>query len=113
MKIRPKTTNATNGRAGKRSAGLGAALAPVVVDYYALRWRKNPSACPSALRFFVGLPHPFITRARLRETLAPRPGERVLEPGREQATRDRRMIPGVLYCESARYGCELPASCPG
>lgn len=48
---------------------------------YALWWRKNPSACPYTLRFFVGLPHPFITRARLREILAPHPGERVLEVG--------------------------------
>jgi ubiquinone/menaquinone biosynthesis C-methylase UbiE len=44
-------------------------------------WRRNPSACPYGLRFFVGLPHPFITRARLREILAPKPGERVLEVG--------------------------------
>lgn len=44
-------------------------------------WRKNPSACPYGLRFFLELPHPFITRSRLREVLAPRPGERVLEIG--------------------------------
>jgi ubiquinone/menaquinone biosynthesis C-methylase UbiE len=47
----------------------------------ALWWRRNPSACPYGLRFFIELPHPFITRARLREILAPRPGDRVLEVG--------------------------------
>ena len=70
---------------GQRSARLlltvalsGAALAILA---YALWWRRNPSACPYALRFFVELPHPFITRARLREILAPEPGQRVLEVG--------------------------------
>jgi ubiquinone/menaquinone biosynthesis C-methylase UbiE len=43
--------------------------------------RKNPSACPYSLRFFVEGPHPGITRGRLLEILAPRPGERVLEVG--------------------------------
>jgi ubiquinone/menaquinone biosynthesis C-methylase UbiE len=44
-------------------------------------WRKNPSACPYGQRFWVEAPHPFITRQRLRETLEPLPGERVLEIG--------------------------------
>jgi ubiquinone/menaquinone biosynthesis C-methylase UbiE len=44
-------------------------------------WRKNPSACPYGQRFWVEAPHPFITRARLREVLEPQPGERVLEIG--------------------------------
>jgi ubiquinone/menaquinone biosynthesis C-methylase UbiE len=44
-------------------------------------WRKNPSACPYGQRYWVEAPHPFITRERLRETLAPQPGERVLEIG--------------------------------
>jgi len=47
----------------------------------ALWWRKNPSACPYGQRFWVEAPHPFITRDRLREILAPEPGERVLEVG--------------------------------
>jgi ubiquinone/menaquinone biosynthesis C-methylase UbiE len=47
----------------------------------ALWWRKNPSACPYNQRFWVQAPHPLITRARLREALAPQPGERVLEVG--------------------------------
>jgi ubiquinone/menaquinone biosynthesis C-methylase UbiE len=47
----------------------------------ALWWRKNPSACPYGQRFWVEVPHPVITRDRLREVLAPAPGERVLEIG--------------------------------
>ena len=57
-------------------AGLAAAIAGA-----ALWWRKNPSACPYGQRFWVEAPHPFITRAKLREALAPRPGEKVLEVG--------------------------------
>ena len=59
------------------TAGLiGAALLGVV-----LRWRRDPSACPYGLRFSLEWPHPFITRPRLREILAPESGERVLEVG--------------------------------
>ena len=47
----------------------------------ALYWRRNPSACPYNQRFWVEAPHPFITRARLREILEPVAGERVLEVG--------------------------------
>ena len=47
----------------------------------ALYWRRNPSACPYNQRFWIEAPHPFITRARLREILEPMPGERVLEVG--------------------------------
>jgi ubiquinone/menaquinone biosynthesis C-methylase UbiE len=47
----------------------------------AVRWRRNPSACPYNQRFWVEAPHPFITRDRLREALAPRAGERLLEVG--------------------------------
>jgi protein-L-isoaspartate O-methyltransferase len=47
----------------------------------ALWWRKNPSACPYSQRFWVEAPHPLITRARLKETLEPKPGERILEVG--------------------------------
>jgi ubiquinone/menaquinone biosynthesis C-methylase UbiE len=56
------------------------AIAAAVVGV-ALWWRKNPSACPYGQRFWVEAPHPFITRSRLRETLSPLPGERVLEVG--------------------------------
>jgi ubiquinone/menaquinone biosynthesis C-methylase UbiE len=47
----------------------------------ALWWRKNPSACPYGQRFWVEAPHPLITRERLRETLEPEAGERILEIG--------------------------------
>jgi ubiquinone/menaquinone biosynthesis C-methylase UbiE len=47
----------------------------------ALWWRRNPSACPYSQRFWVQPPHPFVTRARLREALDPQPGDRVLEIG--------------------------------
>lgn len=57
---------------------FGAALA---VAGAAVWWRKNPSACPYGQRFWVEAPHPFITRARLREILEAREGERVLEVG--------------------------------
>lgn len=47
----------------------------------ALWWRKNPSACPYGQRFWVEVPHPVITRDRLREVLRPASGERLLEIG--------------------------------
>jgi ubiquinone/menaquinone biosynthesis C-methylase UbiE len=56
-----------------------AALAAMAVA--ALWWRKHPSACPYAQRFWVEAPHPFITRNRLRAALAPRSGQAVLEVG--------------------------------
>jgi protein-L-isoaspartate O-methyltransferase len=58
-----------------------AILAVVAIVGAALWWRRNPSACPYSQRFWVDAPHPLITRARLRELLAPEPGERVLEIG--------------------------------
>jgi ubiquinone/menaquinone biosynthesis C-methylase UbiE len=61
-----------------RGVALGAALALVGA---AVWWRRNPSACPYGQRFWVEAPHPFITRARLAEALAPAPGERLLEVG--------------------------------
>lgn len=47
----------------------------------AIRWRRNPSACPYNQRLWIQAPHPLITRRRLQEILAPSPGERVLEVG--------------------------------
>jgi SAM-dependent methyltransferase len=57
-------------------------LVPVTATVAAaLWWRRNPSACPYGQRFWVEAPHPLITRTRLRETLSPLAGERVLEIG--------------------------------
>jgi SAM-dependent methyltransferase len=61
-----------------RTALAAAALATLGA---ALWWRKNPSACPYSQRFWVEAPHPIITRERLRQVLAPAPGERLLEIG--------------------------------
>jgi ubiquinone/menaquinone biosynthesis C-methylase UbiE len=63
-------------RARTLAAAVGGAVGAV-----ALWWRRHPSACPYSQRFWVEAPHPFITRARLREILEPRAGERVLEVG--------------------------------
>jgi ubiquinone/menaquinone biosynthesis C-methylase UbiE len=57
------------------------ALAAAALVAAAVWWRRNPSACPYSQRFWVQAPHPFITRDRLREVLAPELGERVLEIG--------------------------------
>jgi SAM-dependent methyltransferase len=64
---------------GKLALAALAALAAGAAA--ALWWRKNPSACPYGQRFWVEAPHPLITRARLRETLAVAEGERILEIG--------------------------------
>lgn len=64
--MRPRTALAAAG-----AATLGAAL----------WWRKNPSACPYGQRLWVEVPHPVITRDRLREVLDPAPDERILEIG--------------------------------
>jgi ubiquinone/menaquinone biosynthesis C-methylase UbiE len=58
---------------------LGAAAGATLAA--ALWWRKNPSACPYGQRFWVEVPHPVITRDRLRTVLSPAPGERLLELG--------------------------------
>jgi ubiquinone/menaquinone biosynthesis C-methylase UbiE len=58
-----------------------ALLAALGLAAAALRWRRNPSACPYSQRFWVDAPHPLITRPRLRAVLDPRPGERLLEVG--------------------------------
>jgi ubiquinone/menaquinone biosynthesis C-methylase UbiE len=63
-----------------RARGVAGILAGAVLAA-ALWWRRHPSACPYNQRFWVQAPHPLITRERLRETLAPAPGERVLEVG--------------------------------
>jgi ubiquinone/menaquinone biosynthesis C-methylase UbiE len=61
---------------GKLALAVAAALVAA-----ALWWRRHPSACPYSQRLWVQAPHPFITRERLREVLAPAAGERILEVG--------------------------------
>jgi ubiquinone/menaquinone biosynthesis C-methylase UbiE len=63
------------------SVGRLLLLGAAAVTAAAVWWRRNPSACPNSQRFWVQAPHPLITRERLRETLDPEPGERVLELG--------------------------------
>ena len=64
-------------RAVRRLLVLGA------VGYLARGYwmRTHPSAMPYTQRLFTELPHPFITRGRLRDVLEPRPGEHALEIG--------------------------------
>jgi SAM-dependent methyltransferase len=57
------------------------AAAGAAVIGAALWWRSHPTACPYNQRFWVNAPHPLITRPRLRDALAPQPGERLLEVG--------------------------------
>ena len=65
----------------KSIAGVVAGIVGAALLGTVFWWRRHPSACPYGLRFSLELPHPFITRSRLREILAPRPGERLLEVG--------------------------------
>jgi SAM-dependent methyltransferase len=64
-----------------RCARTGVLLGTAALIGAMLWWRRHPSACPYSQRFWLAPPHPFITRARLREILQPRPGERALEIG--------------------------------
>lgn len=61
------------------AAAIGVAAAAALGGV--LWWRRNPSACPYSQRFWVAAPHPVVTRRRVLEALAPRPGERLLEVG--------------------------------
>jgi len=65
-------------RDGIKRVGLLAGAAALAGGLW---WRRHPSACPYSQRLWVELPHPLITRTRLREALAPQPGERLLEVG--------------------------------
>jgi ubiquinone/menaquinone biosynthesis C-methylase UbiE len=65
----------------KRTAGVAAGIAGAALLGVGLWWRRHPSSCPYGLRLSLELPHPFLTRPRLREILAPKPGEKVLEVG--------------------------------
>lgn len=48
---------------------------------YVVQQRRDPSACPYSQRFSLDLPHPGVSRIRLREMLSPESGQRVLEVG--------------------------------
>ena len=61
-----------------RTVLLVGGLVAAGISYWS---RKNPSACPYAMRFLVQGPHPGIPREGLLEALSPRPGERILEIG--------------------------------
>jgi SAM-dependent methyltransferase len=64
---------------------IGRLTAPLAVGGAALAaglwWRKHPSPCPYALRIWVQVPHPVISRSRLKRLLEPQPSERILEIG--------------------------------
>jgi ubiquinone/menaquinone biosynthesis C-methylase UbiE len=60
---------------------LAPAAGVVALAAAALWWRRHPSACPYGQRFWVEVPHPFITRSRLRDALEPHSAERLLEVG--------------------------------
>jgi ubiquinone/menaquinone biosynthesis C-methylase UbiE len=62
---------------------IGAVLAggTLLLAYRAIRWCKDPSACPYSQRLWAELPRPFLSRRRLWWILAPQPGQRVLEVG--------------------------------
>jgi ubiquinone/menaquinone biosynthesis C-methylase UbiE len=68
-------------RRQRKGPRLAVALAAGGLLAGGLWWRRHPSACPYGQRFWVEAPHPFITRARLRDALDPQPGETVLEVG--------------------------------
>ena len=59
-----------------------AAIAGVAAGALAYWWaRTHPEPLPYSQRFLVDIPHPLLSRSRLREVLAPKAGERVLEVG--------------------------------
>jgi ubiquinone/menaquinone biosynthesis C-methylase UbiE len=81
-----------------RSTVAMTALGIGTVAAAAAWWRRHPSACPYAQRFWVEAPHPFIGRERLQEALRPEPGMNVLEvgPGTGYYTLEtaKRLMPG-------------------
>ena len=62
---------------GAAARGLAAAGGAVILWW----WRLHPTPRPFAQRLWIDVPHPFVTRRRLRQVLAPVPGERLLEVG--------------------------------
>src|ERR1700683_2861341 len=63
---------------GAGGRGLAAGGAAVILWWW---WRLHPTPRPFAQRLWIDVPHPFVTRRRLRQVLAPAPGQRLLEVG--------------------------------
>jgi ubiquinone/menaquinone biosynthesis C-methylase UbiE len=70
-----EATNSPHRRRARTSGGCKPPCIPQAATQGPL------SFCPYGLRFSLDLPHPFVTRPRLRETLCPEPGQRALEVG--------------------------------
>jgi ubiquinone/menaquinone biosynthesis C-methylase UbiE len=63
---------------GAGARGMAVGVVAVIVWWW---WRLHPTPRPFAQRLWIDVPHPFVTRRRLRRVLAPVPGERFLEVG--------------------------------
>jgi ubiquinone/menaquinone biosynthesis C-methylase UbiE len=63
---------------GAGARGLAAGGGAVILWWW---WRLHPTPRPFAQRLWIDVPHPFVTQRRLRQVLAPVPGERLLEVG--------------------------------
>lgn len=65
----------------RHSLALLGACALAILALIVIRQRRDPSACPYAMRLFLHLPRPLLSRGRVLRMLAPRPGQHVLEIG--------------------------------
>jgi ubiquinone/menaquinone biosynthesis C-methylase UbiE len=63
---------------GAGARGLAAGGGAAILWWW---WRLHPTPRPFAQRLWIDVPHPFVTHRRLRQVLAPVPGERLLEVG--------------------------------
>jgi len=70
----------SSGSVWTKSLLLGAAVLGLGA-VWAVRERNRPSACPYGQHIVLDLPRPFMRRERLRELLAPVPGEQILGVG--------------------------------
>jgi hypothetical protein len=62
---------------GAGARGLAAGGGAVILWW----WRLHPTPRPFAQRLWIDMPYPFVTQRRLRQVLAPVPGERLLQVG--------------------------------